>query len=81
MKSQRVNSNAGRDNEKVLAEFAYQPAAEGRRQNGEAKSGSTAEVMQTCSYIRSHHASVCSPMLSTYGLGPLQACAKKHSTS
>lgn len=43
--NQRVSSNAGRDNEKVLAEFAYQPAAEGKRQNGEVKGASKAEVM------------------------------------
>lgn len=44
--NQRVSSNAGRDKEHVLAEFAYQPAAEGQRQNGEAKSASKAEVTQ-----------------------------------
>lgn len=44
--NQRVSSNAGKDKEHVLAEFAYQPAAEGKRQNGEAKSASKAEVTQ-----------------------------------
>lgn len=44
--TQRVSSNAGKDNEKVLAEFAYQPAAEGKKQNGEAKSVSKSEVIQ-----------------------------------
>lgn len=50
--AQRVSSNAGRDNEKVLAEFAYQPAAEGKRQNGEAKSVSKPEVMQLVQTFR-----------------------------
>lgn len=44
--TQGVSSDTGRDNEKVLADFAYQPAAEGKRQNGEAKGASKAEVMQ-----------------------------------
>lgn len=44
--TQRVSSNSGRDNEHVLAEFAYQPAAEGKGQGGQAKSAGKAEVMQ-----------------------------------
>ena len=44
--TQRVSSNSGKDKDNVLAEFAYQPAAEGKRQNGEAKTASKAEVRQ-----------------------------------
>ena len=49
---QPVDSNAGRDKKFALAEFAYQPAAEGKRQGGEKGSASkadvTAEVGQQC---------------------------------
>ena len=44
--TQRVSSNSGKDKDNVLAEFAYQPAAQEKRQNGEAKPASKAEVRQ-----------------------------------
>ena len=39
----RVSSNAGREKEHILAEFAYQPAAQGPKQGG-LSSASNGEV-------------------------------------
>ena len=41
---QNVNSRAGREKENVLAEFAYQPAAEGHRHGGELGKASKGQV-------------------------------------
>lgn len=43
--TQRVSSNAGREKEHILAEFAYQPAAQGPRQEG-LSGASNGEVLQ-----------------------------------
>lgn len=58
--AQRVSSNAGREKEHVLAEFAYQPAAQSARHNG-VGSASNGEVIpaQLQDEVSTHNFFVC----------------------
>lgn len=42
---QNVSSKAGKEKENVLAEFAYQPAVEGKRHGGEVGNASKGQVL------------------------------------